>query len=247
MTLFRPTPKPDSVIDVAGRPVRLRVNARARRVSLRVDARAREVVATAPSLRKLHDAIAFAHSRAEWIGERLAALPQAVLLRPGLPITVGGEPCRLERAAMRIAPRLIPATAGEPIRLLASGDGEAYGRAATRVLKAEALRLLSARTEVHAHALGKPMPGLAIADARGRWGSCRGESQGRTAAIRYSWRLILAPAAVLDYVAAHEAAHLVEANHSPAFWAVVQQLYGDYRPARRWLREQSGGIRAICV
>lgn len=245
MNLFRPSPKPDSVIEVAGRPVRLRVNARARRVSLRVDARKREVVATAPSARRLAEAVDFAHSRAAWISERLAAIPDAILLAPGLTIEVGGEPCRLERAAMRIAPRLIPATGDEPMRLLASGEGEAYGRAALRVLKAEALRRLRERTAFHAQALGQSMPTVAVADAKGRWGSCRPASRGRPAAIRYSWRLILAPLQVLDYVAAHEVAHLVEANHSPAFWAVVRSLYGDHRAARRWLRDSSADIRSI--
>ena len=245
MNLFRPSPKPGAVIEVAGRPVRLKVNARARRVSLRVDARSREVVATAPSLRRLAEAVDFAHSRAAWISERLAAIPEAIVLAPGLMIEVGGEPCRLERAAMRIAPRLIPATPDEPMRLLAFGEGEAYGRAALRALRAKALKRVTERTAFHARALGQPMPSVAVADAKGRWGSCRPAGRGRAAAIRYSWRLILAPPQVLDYVAAHEVAHLIEANHSPAFWTVVCTLYGDHRAARRWLRDSSADIRSI--
>jgi predicted metal-dependent hydrolase len=245
VNLFRSAPKPDSVIEVAGRPVRLRVNARARRISLRVDAKAREVVATAPSARRLGEAVSFAHSRANWIAERLAVLPEVVALRPGLMLEVGGEPCRLERAAMRITPRLIPATADEPMRLVASGDGDSFGRAAVRALKAEATRRLTAYTERYVGELRQPMPTLTITDAKGRWGSCRKASPGRAAAIRYSWRLILAPPSVLDYVAAHEVAHLIEANHGPGFWAVVHDLYGDHRAARRWLRAYGGAIQAI--
>jgi len=245
MSLFRPRLRSDDLIEVRGRPVRLRVNARARRISLRVDAKRGEVIATAPSAHGLADALRFAESRSDWIAERLAALPTQTLLRPGLTIEVGGQPCLLERAAMRMAPRLIPATGGEPQRLLASGQDETYGRAVARALKAEALARLTARSEVHAARLGQPMPSIAVADAKGRWGSCRQAARGRVAVVRYSWRLIMAPSQVLDYVAAHEIAHLVEANHGPDFWAVVRDLYGDHAPARRWLRRHGAELHAL--
>ena len=95
------------------------------------------------------------------------------------------------------------------------------------------------------------MPTVAISDPRGRWGSCRppraagfgaGVEVGR---VRYSWRLVLAPFEVLDYVAAHECAHLIEANHSPRFWAVVHDLVGDHRPHRAWLREHGTRLHAF--
>jgi predicted metal-dependent hydrolase len=247
VNLFRPRIafEPDSVIEVAGAPVRLKVNGRARRISLRIDARRGEVVATAPSARRLGEAVGFAQSRAAWIAQRLAAVPELKPLRPGVAIKVGGAPCRLERAAMRITPRLIPATPDEPMRLLASGEDDAYGRAALRALKAEALARLTARTAHHAAMLGQSMPSVAVADAKGRWGSCRAGGRGRPAAIRYSWRLILAPAEVLDYVAAHEVAHLVEANHGEGFWRIVHTLYGDHQSARRWLRTNGAEIQAI--
>jgi len=160
-------------------------------------------------------------------------------------IEVYGAPCRLERAAMRIAPRLIPATGDEPQRLVAYGADEAYGRAAIRALKAEALKHLAVRTGIHADRLHQPAPSVVVADARGRWGSCKQGARGRPAAIRYSWRLILAPASVLDYVAAHETAHLIEGNHGPRFWALVDALYGDHRAARRWLRTHGAAVQAI--
>lgn len=245
MTLFRPTPKPDDLITVHGSPVRFKVNARARRISLRIDPKAREVAAVAPTARQLADALKFAQSRADWMAERLAALPVLRPLRPGMTIEVAGQPCRLERAAMRIAPRLIPATAEEPQRLVAYGSDEAFGRAAIRALKAEAEARLLERTGVHAAALRQPMPTVAVADAKGRWGSCKQAARGRPAAIRYSWRLILALPSVLDYVAAHEVAHLIEGNHGPRFWVLVDQLYGDHRAARRWLRTHGAAIQSV--
>jgi predicted metal-dependent hydrolase len=131
------------------------------------------------------------------------------------------------------------------MRLLASGEGETFGRAALRALKAEAMRRLLLRTEVHVAKLKQPAPTVAVADARGRWGSCKQAARGRPAAIRYSWRLILAPPSVLDYVAAHEVAHLIEGNHGEGFWRIVHDLYGDHRAARRWLRTHGAEIAAL--
>jgi len=234
------------LIEVDGRPVRLKVNARARRISLRLDAGRREVVATAPTLRALNDAAAFAETRAAWIAQHLDKLPSPIALRPGGTIEVAGQPCRLERAAMRIPPRLIPATPMEPMRLLAYGaDGDGFQRAAIRALKAHALSLLTERSAAHAARLGHPTPPIGLTDARGRWGSCRQAFKGRPAAIRYSWRLVLAPPHVIDYVAAHECAHLEEANHGPGFWALVAELYGDHAPARAWLKRHGARLHAM--
>lgn len=230
---------------IGGWPVRFTVNPRARRVSIRIDAVRREAVAVAPSARRLTDAARFADSRAGWIAERLSALPTPSPFRPGAVIEVGGAPCRLERAAMRITPRLVPATAEEPQRLVASGEGESYNRAVLRALRAEALRRLADRTAVHAAALHRPTPTLAVADPKSRWGSCKGASPGVPAVIRYNWRLVMAPLWVLDYVAAHECAHLIEANHGPRFWALVDRLYGDHRPARAWLAEHGAPLHAV--
>lgn len=99
-----------------------------------------------------------------------------------------------------------------------------------------------ARMELHCAALGVPVPRLTVSDTRSRWGSCTPASPFRTAAIRLSWRLILAPEAVADYVVAHECAHLVEANHSPRFWAVVAKLIGDPGPHRRWLKRHGAAL-----
>ena len=240
-----PPPVDGALVEVGGRPVRLRVDARARRVSLRLDAVRREVVATAPSLRRLADALAFARARAGWIAERLDAAPVRRPFAPGAVVPLLGAPCRLERAAMRIGARIVPAVAEEPARLVASGEGEAFARGVARALRAEALVRLTERTAVHVAALGLPQPPVAVADPRGRWGSCRFPRGGDAGSIRYSWRLVFTPPAVLDYVAAHEAAHLVEPNHSPAYWAVVERLYGDPSAARRWLREHGPALHAL--
>ena len=227
---------------VGGADVRLRVDARARRVSLRLDAARREFVATAPTLRRLTEAVAFAHQRADWIAGLAAELPGPTSLVPGGAVEVLGRSYRLEAGGGRA--RL------EADRIVAPA-GERFAAGVVRVLKAEAKRFLAERTAVHAAALNQPQPVVSVADARSRWGSCRQpRKRGFGAAvevgrIRYSWRLVLAPYAVADYVAAHECAHLIEANHGPKFWALVRGLVGNERPHRAWLRANAGRLHAL--
>jgi predicted metal-dependent hydrolase len=225
-------------------PLRLRVHAGARRISLRLDSRERIVVATAPDRARLPDAVAFARQRQVWIATQLARLPEPVRFVPGRIIQVEGHPCRLERAAMRIRPTFKPATTDEPARLLAYGEGEVFARAVVRGLKALATERLAVRTAVHAAALGQPIPQMSVTDAKARWGSCKQAHRGAPAQIRYSWRLILAPTAVLDYVAAHECAHLIEANHGPGFWAINARLHPALKTSRAWLKAHGQTLHA---
>jgi predicted metal-dependent hydrolase len=228
---------------VAGAVVTLKVHRRARRVSLRLDRARGEIVATAPSARRLGEAAAFARERAGWIAERIAELPETAPVAPGLLLQVFGEPVRLETAGGRA--RWLPATEHYPARIAAMGEGEGYARAVILVLRRRALEVLTERTAVYAERLGAPMPKVAVADAKGRWGSCRPGRAGQPGSIRYSWRLALAPFDVADYVAAHECAHLLELNHGPRFWAHVAALVGEARPHRDWLRAEGARLHAF--
>ena len=230
-------------LEVAGAVVRLKINRRARRVSLRLDRMRGEIVATAPSARRLAEAAAFAHDRAGWIAQRLAELPRGEGVTPGMTLPLFGEAVRLDLASGRA--RFVAATESDDALILAAGEGEAYVRAALRVIKAHALEVFTARTEHYAAALGAVPPTVAVMDARSRWGSCKAPVGGKPAAVRYSWRLALAPFAVADYVAAHECAHLLEMNHSPAFWSHVSRLVGDPRPHRAWLRAEGARLHAF--
>jgi predicted metal-dependent hydrolase len=99
-------------------------------------------------------------------------------------------------------------------------------------LRAQARDRLAEASDRYAQKLGRRYDRITLRDTRSRWGSCTHDG-----GLMYSWRLIMAPPEVLDYVAAHEVAHLAEMNHSPAFWAVVERLYGDWRAPRRWLHQ----------
>ncbi len=247
MSLFGRSLADGDRLEIAGTAVTLKVNRRARRVSLRLDRTRREIVATAPSPRRLPEAAAFARERAGWIAERMAELPDATPIHPGMTLQVFGEPVRLEAGTGRA--KWLPAANGEPARIIAMAGsdpgGEGYARAVILMLKKRAMAVLSDRTGVYAAMLGAPAPKVTVADAKGRWGSCRPGIRGGAASIRYSWRLALAPFEVADYVAAHECAHLLELNHGPRFWAHVRALVGDPKAHRAWLRAEGAKLHAF--
>jgi predicted metal-dependent hydrolase len=118
------------------------------------------------------------------------------------------------------------------------GDDDTIRDAVERVARAEARRLLTEETAVAAAALGVRVAAISIRDTRTRWGSCA--SSGR---LSFSWRLVLAPPEVLRYVAVHEVCHLVEPNHQPPFWALVDRELPGWRAQRLWLRRHGVGLR----
>jgi predicted metal-dependent hydrolase len=231
------------LIEVGGARVRLKVSGRARRISLRLDRAAGEVLAIAPTQRRLGEAAAFALERRAWIAERIADLPEPRRLAPGGLVTVFGRTCRLGRAAGRASLEAGDWERGR--RLPLGADDAAYARAIVELIKREAKVWFEDRCDHHCAALGVARPKLSINDARTRWGSCSPAQKGRPASIRLSWRLALAPAAVADYVAAHECAHLLEANHGPKFWAHVRRLIDAERPYRAWLQREGQALHGF--
>ena len=190
-------------------------------------------------------------------------------LKDGDRLDIGGVPVRLRvnprarRIILRLDAKRSEAVAVAPsVRRLP--DAVAFARSRTSWLSerlartgeqppsmdvAEAARsrlkardFYRTRMAVHCGVLGVPVPALSVSDTRSRWGSCTPARPGRRASIRLSWRLILAPEPVADYVVAHECAHLVEGNHSQRFWTVVKRLVGDPAPHRRWLRQNGAAL-----
>ena len=197
---------------------------------------ARHVLSAEPSMADADFRVPFSP---EWMRERLAERPQGTPLEPGATIDLFGRPTRLTATGGAGAARLIEEANGA---LIASGgEGEAYARRIENLMKRLARQVLVERTDYHLRTLGQKPVRVSIADTKSRWGSCSPHNR----SIRYSWRVIMAPPAVADYLAAHEVAHLVHADHSPAYWAVVQRLIGDHRPHRRWLRENGPALHAV--
>lgn len=210
-------------------PLTLRRNARARRITLRVSQLDGRVTLTLPRGVPEAEALEFARSREDWIRGHLDTRPVEIAVDHGSEIPVEGAPRRLVSIAGR---RVVagPQQIGVPQSGAAGARVQAW-------LKALARERLARACDRHAAALGRPYRSLTLRDPRSRWGSC-------TAAggLMFSWRLVMAPPSVLDYVAAHEVAHLREMNHSPAFWRLVEDLYGPWHDARRWLHAEGAGL-----
>jgi predicted metal-dependent hydrolase len=209
---------------LSGISVTLRRSARARRFSLRVSRLDGRVTLTLPVRAREADGIAFLRDQEDWLRRTLAAMPRTPSLAFGVRLPLEGQRLVLTHAVGRVI-RI------EGEALLVPGDAARLGVRLSAWLKARARDRLAMASDRHAAALGRPYTSLSLRDTRSRWGSCTHDGR-----LMYNWRLVMAPPAVLDYVAAHEVAHLAQMNHSPAFWSTVAQLLPGYEAPRRWLK-----------
>ena len=232
--LFRADPAyaPGQVIDFGAYVLRLKVNARARRISLRIDNKTGEAVVTAPRVKHLKDAVDFARTRHDWILEKRAGQAAPESFAPGKTISIKGHAVTLAEKPGVISARAVQLP-DESWTLVSSGDAATYARRIERYLRQQALKTLQAETDRYAGQLGVTGVKISLFDAKGRWGSCTPSRK----TIRYSWRIIMAPVAVLNYLVAHEVSHLRHPDHSPRFWAEVTGLYGPYKTSRDWLKK----------
>lgn len=212
--------------------IALRRSARARRFSLRVSRLDGRVTLSMPLRAREAEALRFAAEQAEWIRSTLAGMPRFRAVTLGDVVPVEGR--RL----------MLLSTPGRSVRiedesLLVPGDPRQAAARVAAFLKVLARDRLARACDRHAAGLGRPYSRLTMRDTRSRWGSCAHDG-----ALMFSWRLIMAPPSVLDYVAAHEVAHLAEMNHSPAFWRVVETLYPRWKPQRAWLHEHGQALHS---
>ncbi len=209
----------------------LRRSARARRMSLRVSQLDGRVTLTVPRFVSERKALGFAREREAWLRGHLADLATA------RPVAIGGT--------VPFEGREMPLVAG-PGRGVRLRQGvlevppDRTGPRLEAFLKATARDRLAAASDRYAGLLGRSYGKIILRDTRSRWGSCSSKGD-----LMFSWRLIMAPAEVLDYVAAHEVGHLEEMNHSPAFWAVVARLFPEHRRCRDWLAENGPDLHRI--
>jgi predicted metal-dependent hydrolase len=220
------------VIDGAVLPLTLKRNARARRIILRLDRAGRGVQITLPLRASRLKALDFAQSHADWIKARIARAPERITLAPGSIIPLKGVPHEIkhiecQRGLVRVAP---PRSNG-PGFIEIAGDEVHLARRCRDWLKAQAKKELLRASAAYAAAMGVSFRKVTIRDQTSRWGSCS-----TTGRLSYSWRLILAPPFVLDYVAAHEVAHLKHMNHGARYWALVRRHCPGFNRARVWMR-----------
>lgn len=221
--------------------VAVRISGRAKRVGLRIDPTGDRAVLTVPWGAPLERAARFAQDQAGWLARNLARQPQRIAFEDGAVIPVLGREIRLRHRPDQRRGVWLQGGLDDDARplpeLCVSGEADHLSRRVTDWLKRRAREEISPRARAHARTLDRRVAKISIRDTTSRWGSCSSR-----AGLSFSWRLVLAPEAVLDYVCAHEAAHLVEMNHSPAFWRLVGRLVGDWEPHRRWLKRHGAGL-----
>lgn len=223
------------VLEIGGRavPLRLRANRRARRLILRIDTDHDGVIVTLPPGVTRAQALEFAGRRAAWILAGLDRLPPRMPFLPGARLPYLGMD-----HLIRHAPGARLGVLREAGEIIVGGRAEHLARRLTDWLKRQAKAEIASRAQAMAARLDKPVGRIGVRDTRARWGSCAVSGN-----LSFCWRLILAPEAVLDYVIAHEVAHLVHMNHGAQFWRVVGGLDVDVKGGRAWLNREGERLR----
>jgi predicted metal-dependent hydrolase len=240
-----------------GCTVELRRSPRAKRFSLKVSHTERAAILTLPNRGRVEDANAFLSRHADWLKRQLERLPEPVPFDEGSLIPLRGHVHRIRLAGPRRYSHVVWAETAEYAQslpcsvvrpevlrdlscfqaephmpsLFVSGDREHAPRRLHDWLRAEVRKDLAVCVEKHAKSLACTPKRLTIRDQATRWGSCS-----TSGTLSFSWRLIFAPPFVLDYVAAHEVAHLREMNHGPRFWRLVRDTVPNYHRAKIWLK-----------
>jgi predicted metal-dependent hydrolase len=207
--------------------VQWRRSRRARRVSLRIDARGGAVVVTLPPRAGRVAGMALLVNHAAWVCERLLALPGPMPLTAGALVPLHGRTRRIRHVRGAAGARV------DGREILVGGELADIGSEVASLLKHEAERHFSALVAAKAALAGVRPKRVAIKDTRSRWGSCTASR-----VLSFSWRLVMAPRFVQDYVAAHEVAHIRYMNHGRQFWALVNELTPYTDEAVVWLRDE---------
>lgn len=245
----RPPPKNGQVerwtlLEIDGRQVdvRIRENPRTSRLTLRLvpAARAQESLkVTVPPGTPEAEIDAFLERNKAWAAARLSRLPEVTLIEEGAVIPLRGVPHRIVHGGKTRGVVSVGMEEDGPV-IRVFGDSKFTGRKVVDFLKRQARQDLTKAVSTHTATLGVKAKSITLRDTTSRWGSC--SSSG---ALNFSWRIILAPPEVLDYLAAHEVAHLREMNHSDRFWHLVEQICPDMETHKSWLRHHGNKLHAV--
>jgi predicted metal-dependent hydrolase len=222
---------PPATLDLAGRsiPLHVRRSTRAKRITLHIDAARGGIELVLPARAALATGLAFLEERRGWVAARIAAIPERIPFVHGAEVPILGIPHRILHLGERaFGNRVVAVTEGE-IRVF--GPAAHIARRVRDHLVALARQELSRRARALAARIDRRVARISVRDTTSRWGSCAASGN-----LAFSWRLVLAPESVLDYVVAHEVAHLVEMNHGVRFWRLVEELAPGAAPQRAWLR-----------
>ncbi len=237
----KPAPPETRTLDVAGRlmPLTIKQHERATRITLRIEPGGRALKMTIPSGLARRDVDAFLDRHQGWLMTKLAKFSTDTGLHDGGTILFRGISHRIQHTGSLRGLTEATVIDGKPV-LRVSGMPEHLGRRIATFLKKEARADLERLAKFHAHSIRAPIKSISMKDTRSRWGSCSAEGN-----LSFSWRIIMAPPAVVDYLAAHEVAHLKEMNHGPHFWALCKKLCPGMEDAKSWLKRHGSLLHAI--
>lgn len=207
-------------------PLVIRRHHRAKRICLRYNPTAHAISLTLPRNTHVGTALNFLDAKADWLIQTLEEMPRHKQIKPGVVIPILGERVRIRQDA-----RLRGWSHSDEV-LWVGGTREQFPERITQALRKIAHAEIKERADRYAAAIGKRITRISVRDTRSRWGSCSS-----TGNLNFSWRLVFAPSEVMDYVVAHEVAHLRHMNHSQAFWNQVEALCPDYEVAKAWLHQ----------
>ena len=221
-------------VELGGRtvPIRIRRNPRARRLILRLDPDADGALVTLPPGAGVERALDLVRGKADWIVGRLDALPPRTPFADGGRVPFLGRQYRVRHRPGGARPVRVQET-----EIQVGGRLEHLARRLTDWFRRQARREIAGRVEIMTERLGKRAGRITVRDPRSRWGSCSAAGN-----LSFSWRLVMMPEEVLDYVVAHEVAHLEHPNHGPGFWRTVSALTGNAETSRAWLKEKGPGF-----
>jgi predicted metal-dependent hydrolase len=220
--------------------VHVKRTSRARRFTLRVKPGAAAVTLTVPAWARLSEARAFAERHVDWMAQRFASATKRTPFAPGAIVPFRGVPHRIVHRPGTRGVVWRETGADGVAELHVAGEADFLERRLVDFFKAEARRDLVAATAKYCARLGKFAARVSVRDQTTRWGSCSANGF-----LSYSWRLVLAPPFVLEYLAAHEVAHLKEMNHAPRFWRTLRDLYPEVDVAKTWMKEHGASLHAV--
>lgn len=234
-------PPRERIHEVAGRALPLRIveNNRARRLTLRIDAGGQGLRITVPPGIAAREVEHFLDRHQGWLEQRLAKLPDQPQVRPGARIPLRGVAHLIVHDPATRGSVTICAGKDGP-ELVVHGDSRHLGRRLADFLKREAQRDIGALVEKHTQASGRRAKAVRFRDTSSRWGSCSS-----TGVLSFSWRIMMAPPPIINYLVAHEVAHLTEMNHGPKFWKLCKELCPDTDRCKDWLKRNGSAIQAI--
>lgn len=242
-SLFRSAPKKPSVVTrerihaVAGRELPLRVleNPRAKRLTLRIETGGKGLRVTIPPGLPDREVQSFLVRHQGWIESRIAKMPDQAGLRAGVKIPIRGVTHLITHQSGRGTVDLL-----EGNILLVHGDPAHLSRRIADYLKREVKRDIEQLVACHTATVGRKAKAVRFKDTKSRWGSCTSDG-----VLSFSWRIGMAPAPVINYLVAHEVAHLIEMNHGPKFWKLCHELCPDTERCKAWLKRNGSALQAI--